>query len=336
MQRRPDGIQSNERTDQRVGKGLSAECTGKSDAIGNAGGRQPLVVNGSKKNFRQAIIEQVSGSGLVSTTAASEWFDISRQAYYQAKQRASQEQAEAGLLIELVQGFRQRHPRLGVRKLYHEMAEAMERLDIRWGRDALFDLLREHDLLVPLKRSRHRTTWPGPWSCPNCLTGLTIERVHQVWVADITYLTTEQGFLYLALLTDAYSRFIVGYDLSDSLVTEGALRALEQAIDKTDSQLLNRLIHHSDHGVQYTAFPYWERLRTAGVTPSMGQIGNCYENALAERVNGILKCEYALDDLFVDADHARNAVSEAIYLYNFERPHLALDFAKPAQIFAKC
>lgn len=275
----------------------------------------------------------MSSSGWVSTSAASAWFGISRQAYYQAKQRALNAQAEAGLLLELVQGLRQRHPRMGVRKLYHELAEARERLGIAWGRDALFALLREHDLLVPLKRSRHRTTWPGPWSCPNLLTDLTIERVHQVWVADITYLTTEQGFLYLALLTDAYSRFIVGYDLSASLVTEGALRALEQAVAKLTPAALNCLIHHSDHGVQYTAFPYWKRLLSLQIAPSMGQIGNCYENALAERVNGILKCEYALDDLFVDAQHAHNAVNEAIYFYNFERPHLALGFAKPAQIF---
>lgn len=277
----------------------------------------------------------MSSCGLVSTRVASEWFGISRQSYYQAKQRERQAQAEAGLLLELVQGVRQRHPRLGVRKLYHEIADAMAPLGIQWGRDALFALLRTHDLLVPLKRSRHRTTWSGPWSCPNLLTGLPIDRVQQVWVADITYLTTEQGFLYLALLTDAYSRFIVGYDLSASLVMEGALRAFEQAIAQADPALLNALIHHSDHGVQYTAFSYRERLRSLGIAPSMGQIGNCYENALAERVNGILKGEYALDDLFVDSAHARLAVDEAVYLYNFERPHLALGYAKPAQLFFK-
>lgn len=270
----------------------------------------------------------------MSTTAASGWFGISRQAYSQARQRQLQRAAEDQLLLELVQGIRQRHPRMGVRKLYHELQAPMAALAIRRGRDALFALLRDHDLLVPVKRSRRRTTRAGLWHCPNLLRDLTVVRVNQVWVADITYITTEQGFVYLALLTDAYSRFIVGHDLSSSLAAEGCLRALTRALAQTDPTALTGLIHHSDHGVQYTAWPYIDRLRTVGMRPSMGQVGNCYENALAERVNGILKCEYGLDHLFLDDTHAQTAVQEAIGLYNYERPHLALDYAKPAQVYA--
>lgn len=234
--------------------------------------------------------------------------------------------------MALVQGIRQRHPRMGGRKLHHELQEPMAALDIFRGRDAFFDLLRDRDLLVPVKRSRRRTTWAGLWHYPNLLIDLEIKCVHQVWVADITYITTEQGFLYLALITDAFSRFVVGYDLSTSLAVESSLLALNQAIAQAPSATLSGLIHHSDHGVQYTAYPYRDQLQDAGIQASMGAVGNCYENALAERVNGILKGEYGLDDLFVDYQHALQSVSETIWLYNYERPHLSLAYAKPAEI----
>jgi transposase InsO family protein len=243
-------------------------------------------------------------------------------------QRAAEEQ----LLLELVRGIRQRHPRMGARKLYHELSQPMAALGISRGRDAFFELLRRHDLLVAAKRNRRRTTRSGLWRCPNLLAELQVERVGQAWVGDITYLTTEQQFVYLALLTDAYSRFIVGYDLSSSLAAEGCMRALRQALRQTADDRLRGLIHHSDHGVQYTAWPYRERLQRNGIRSSMGEVGNCYENALAERLNGILKCEYGLEDLFVNLNHAQEAVREAVYLYNYERPHLALNYAKPAEI----
>jgi len=276
----------------------------------------------------------VATTGQVSKQAASRWFGISRQAHYQERKRQLVRAAEDQLLVELVQGIRQRHPRMGVRKLQHELQGPMAALQISRGRDAFFGLLRERNLLVPAKRNRQRTTRAGLWRCPNLLAGLVVEEVYQVWVADITYITTEQGFVYLALLTDAYSRFIVGYDLSSSLAAEGSLRALNRAIEQADSNnnSLAGLIHHSDHGVQYTAWPYVDRLRSLSIRPSMGEVGNCYENALAERVNGILKGEYALDDLFLDAHHALDAVEQAIWLYNYERPHLSLGYRKPAQI----
>lgn len=268
--------------------------------------------------------------------AASGWFGISRQAYYQARQRQVQQAAEDQLLVELVQAIRQRHPRLGGRKLLHELRAAMRALGISRGRDTFFDLLRERRLLVPTKHNRQRTTRPGLWRCPNLLADLKLVRVHQAWVGDITYLTTEQGFLYLALLTDAFSRFIVGFDLSASLAAEGCLRALNQAIRHTSPHCLKALIHHSDHGVQYLAWPYCDRLHALGIQASMGEVGNCYENALAERMNGILKCEYGLDDLFVNDHQAHQAVVEAIWLYNYERPHLALNYRKPVEVHFGC
>jgi len=274
----------------------------------------------------------VAADGQVTTQAACAWYCLSRQAYYQARQRALQRAAEDRLALELVRGIRQRHPRMGGRKLHYELQRPMAALGISRGRDAFFDLLRAHDLLVPTKRNRRRTTRAGLRRYHNLLADLEVTHINQAWVGDITYITTRQGFVYLVLLTDVFSRFIVGYDLSSSLAAEGSLRSLNHAITAT-AQPLTGLIHHSDHGVQYTAWPYYQRLLDTGIRPSMGAVGNCYENALAERVNGILKCEYNLDSLFIDLTHAQQTVKEAIWLYNFERPHTSLNYHKPAEIY---
>lgn len=276
----------------------------------------------------------------MSKEAACGWFGISRQAYYQSRAREIERAAQEQLVLELVQGIRQWHPRMGGRKLYHEfyheLKEPMAALGIKQGRDKFFAVLRQHDLLVPVKRNRRRTTYPGRWRRPNLLAELTITRVHQAWVGDITYIATEEGFRYLVLLTDAYSRFIVGYDLSDSLAVEGCLRTLNRAIahcvEQCGAQRLSGLIHHSDHGIQYMAADYADRLDSVGILASMGEVGNCYDNAMAERINGILKDEYNLNALFVNDAQAQLAVQQAIYLYNYERPHLSLAYAKPAQI----
>jgi len=243
-----------------------------------------------------------------------------------------EKRAEDQLIVELVQNKRQKHPRMGGRKVLHEIRPMMNKLGINRGRDTFFDLLRSRDLLVPLKRNKQRTTRSGLWHCSNLVAGLELKHINQVWVADITYLTTEQGFVYLALLTDAFSRYIVGYDVSSSLAVEGCLRALNGAIRSTSPSKLAGLIHHSDHGVQYTAWHYCDRLRDVNSHSSMGEIGNCYDNPLAERMNGILKNEYALDSLFINKQHAQQATREAIYLYNYERPHNSLNLSKPAQV----
>ena len=274
-------------------------------------------------------------SNQLSKQAACDWYDISRQAYYQAQQRQLQREAQDELLLEMVRDIRRHHPRIGGRKLYHLLSEQMAEHGISRGRDALFDLLRDNDLLVPTKRSRRRTTRPGLWRCPNRLTELVVKQANQAWVSDITYIQTEEGFIYLSLITDVFSRYIVVFDLSTSLAAEGALRALKQAIKQTNGADLTGLIHHSDHGVQYTAHDYTGRLRTGGILSSMGEVGNCYENALAERMNGILKCEYFLDSLFVDFEQAKSAVREAIRLYNFERPHWSLSLQCPADVYLK-
>jgi len=262
------------------------------------------------------------------------WCGITRQAHYQKLRRQQEREQVEAMILAKVQTIRQRHPRMGGRKLLQKVGPELDREGISLGRDRFFDLLGRHDLLVSPPRQRRRTTWSGIWRSTNLLKDLPIITVQQVWVGDITYLQMEKGFCYLFLLTDAYSRYIVGYDLSTSLAVEGARRALEMAIDQAVFPLKG-LIHHTDHGIQYACRAYRERLEDLGILSSMGEVGNCYENALAERMNGILKQEYGLSDLFPEFAQARRAVREAVWLYNFERPHLSLDYEIPAQMHSK-
>jgi transposase InsO family protein len=269
----------------------------------------------------------------VTTAEACKWYKISRQAHYQGLKRHLKREADNELIVTLVKAIRQQHPRMGGRKLHHKLQAPMAALEIQRGRDAFFDILRQEDLLVPYKRSQRRTTYAGWYRFPNLIKDLEITRINQVWVGDITYIATEEGFVYLALLTDVFSRFIVGYDVSSSLAVEGSLRALDNAIGNTSEKDLENLIHHSDHGVQYTALPYQDRMQKVSIKASMGEVGNCYDNALAERVNGILKNEYYLDALFLNLEHAHSSVKETINLYNFDRPHLSLGMATPADFY---
>lgn len=235
------------------------------------------------------------------------------------------------MILEMVRAIRYHHPRMGTRKLLAKTHDQLAARGIALGRDALFDVLRRNDLLVLPQRRRTITTRSGLWCCPNLLPELTVTGPRQLWVGDITYLTFEGGFAYLALLTDAYSRFIVGFDLSLSLAVEGCLRALNHALPHSPGSLAG-LVHHSDHGVQYTAHVYRDRLAQYHIRSSMGEVGNCYENALAERMNGILKVEYGLGDLFVDLEQTTVSTTQAITLYNYDRPHLALDYRVPAEV----
>jgi len=265
------------------------------------------------------------------------WVDFSRQAYYQQCQRDREQAQIAAEICEQVQAIRQRHPRLGGRKLLNELGPWLAQKGYQLGRDAFFDLLRANDLLIEPKRRQTRTTWAGHWRCPNLLVGATLTAPHQAWVSDITYLRLEDGFCYLTLITDAYSRCIVGAWVSDSLATEGSLKALRRALaQRPDWAKNNPLIHHSDHGVQFTDKRFRAQLKAHGVRPSMGVVGDCYDNALAERMNGILKLEYGLDGCFSDLKEARQAVAEAVYLYNFERPHLALNYLTPYSVHTNC
>jgi putative transposase len=259
---------------------------------------------------------------------------FSRQAYYQALHRQEKQCDLDERALKLVKKVRKKHPHMGTRKIYHEVGSGFRKLKL--GRDRLFGLMRRERLLVVPKRRRCITTKSnhGQPVYENLLKEVVPQGPNEVFVADITYLETHQGFAYLAQVTDAFSRKVVGHDVSDSLSVEGSLRALKMALRQVSPRARRGLIHHSDQGVQYSSRAYVAELRRHGVRSSMASRGNPYENAIAERVNGILKNEYDLGMVFGTRAQARNATREAIRLYNEERPHLALGYLKPSQVHA--
>lgn len=259
-------------------------------------------------------------------------FAISRQAHYQQLQRDAQGEVEAGILLEMVRQVRRQHPRMGGRKLLLKVQPMAAAQGLTIGRDGLFELLRAADLLVKRHKSQRRTTIPGLWVAKNLLVGLEISAPNQVWVCDITYIELQSGFAYLFVLMDLFSRYIVGWHVSDSLAAEGALACLEMALAQLH-QVPEGLIHHSDHGVQYTSHAYLEALYQRHILPSMGAVGNCYDNIFAERLMGTLKNEYLLDARFRDLADVTSTVQEVVYLYNADRPHLALNLAVPQAIY---
>jgi putative transposase len=257
---------------------------------------------------------------------------ISRQAYYQGQQRHAERVCRAETVVQLVQNRRVRQPRLGTRKLHHLLREPLEQAGITMGRDALFDVLRNAKLLVRPRRAYHKTTDSHHRfrRHPNLLKPgaqqVSATGSEQLWVADITYLPTAEKFVYLSLVTDAYSRKIVGWHVHDSLQTEQVARALRMALKGRQSR--QRLIHHSDRGIQYCSTYYQELHQRHGLTCSMTDGYDCYQNALAERVNGILKTELLLQRP-ADLEQARRMVRESVQIYNTERPHLALKMQTP-------
>jgi transposase InsO family protein len=253
-----------------------------------------------------------------------EQHSISRQAYYKQCQRQARRHIQDEHVLDLVRTIRHRQPMVGTRKL-HRMLSARPAL----GRDRLFALLRTAGLLVQRKRRYARTTNSAHrfHTYTNLIKDLELTRPEQVFVADITYLATRTGFSYLALLTDAFSRKIVGYDLSTSLSIEGSLRALRMALK--DVKHPEELMHHSDRGLQYCSHAYVRCLQLHKASISMAAKGDVYENALAERVNGILKTEFLLDREFPSHQEALAAVNQAVEIYNKERLHMAINYLTP-------
>ena len=241
-------------------------------------------------------------------------------------------EVDALLVEQLVRGERALQPRLGGRKLFKILIPVLKNEGIKLGRDRFFDILREKGLLVPpLPKSPGTTRFES--SLPvfhNLVAGLTLSGPNQAWAADITYIRTDEGFLYLSLITDMWSRKIVGFNVGESLETEGALKALAMAL--ASLRCGAKPIHHSDRGCQYASHLYVGKLKEAGLKISMTEELHCYENALAERVNGILKQEYYIGSCFRNKDQAKKAVKEAVYLYNTRRPHKSLYYKIPEKM----
>jgi putative transposase len=238
-------------------------------------------------------------------------------------------------IINIVRKKRKSLPREGVRKLIKSLDEEFTKANLKVGRDSLFNVLRKHQMLTLRKKHSSRTTNSHHRfnKYNNIIKNMKITKPDQVWVSDITYIRTIKGFCYLALITDMHSRKIVGYDLSDSLELNGCVRALNKAIYQAKN--IKQLIHHSDRGIQYCSNQYTQILKRKKIDISMTQENHCYENAMAERVNGILKDEFYLDQTFTDVTHAKRAAKNAINLYNEIRLHLSLDYKTPNMVYLK-
>lgn len=253
----------------------------------------------------------------------------SRQCYYQGIKFTQQKAYEADIIISEVLRYREKQKRIGTRKLLHEMASFLTTHNFKIGRDSLFSLLSDHGLLVTKRRRKGSTTTLSRHrfkKYPNIIKGMVPCAPNQLWVADITYIHLSGGFAYLSLVTDAYSRKIVGFRLSKDLSAKGPLEALKMAL--CNAKCTGNLIHHSDRGVQYCCEDYVRMLENNGVKLSMTEKGDPLENAIAERVNGILKTEL-LEEVYPDFETAQNAVAVACSTYNHLRPHNSINNLKP-------
>jgi putative transposase len=258
---------------------------------------------------------------------------VTRQAYYQNSWQVQALGIEHELVLQQVHAIRRDHKRMGGRKLYELLDAFMLEHGIKMGRDALFDLLADHRLLVTRLRTRVITTRSSHWlrKWPNLIKDVQPIRIGQVWVSDITYFRTrKEGVVYITLITDAYSHRIMGYHLATDLEAVSSMEALRKALAHAD--VPEGLIHHSDRGVQYCSHKYVELLQQHGIRISMTENGDPLENAMAERINGILKQEY-LDLGRVDTiDEVRAELERAVNLYNGGRPHSSISMFTPDQV----
>lgn len=278
-------------------------------------------------------MEKTRHTGQASVEQTCQCFNLHRDAYYKIKVRKQVKETVAKQVLELVKEERIEQPRVGTRKLYKALQQSFKSNGLKVGRDKLFDILREHEMLVRRKRATCKTTdsYHRFHKYKNLVKDMVVTAPNQVWVSDITYIRTINGFCYLALITDLYSRKIVGYDISDSLELAGCLRALKLALGQ--ARPAAGLVHHSDRGIQYCSNQYVNELKKREIKISMTEENHCYENAIAERVNGILKDEFYLDQCFYSKKTASQATDNAINIYNNKRLHLSLGYKTPNMVF---
>lgn len=235
---------------------------------------------------------------------------------------------------QLVINERIQMPRLGARKLYYLLEDKFKARRLKIGRDKLFSFLRSEHMLIKPRKCYTKTTMSKHWlhKHPNKVKGRQFDQPEQLWVSDITYIKTKESNSYLSLVTDAVSRKIMGYHLSTDLKTEGVIKALQMAIGGRN--FAGALIHHSDRGLQYCSEDYQQVLSKHGIKTSMTDGYDCYQNALAERVNGILKEEFLIHT-YQNNEQAAKIISQSIYIYNNQRPHLSLNYKTPNQVHKK-
>lgn len=292
---------------------------------------------GSSKKSRWAAahgaVETDGGLAGVGVSGVCRRTGMSRQNYYARRRQRQRRQIDGELVAELVRRERQRQPRLGTRKLHYKLRAELEEAGVRIGRDRMFEELRGRQLLVPPVVAEYRRTTNSRHGLPifgNLIKERGVDGANQVWVSDVSYVRTQEGYMYLSLITDKYSRKIVGWHVGESLEAMGCVAALEQALARLPAAC--RPVHHSDRGSQYCCHEYVERLQERGLGISMTESDHCAENALAERMNGILKQEYGLGQCLGSKAQGRRMVAEAVWLYNTQRPHTALGFRVPEAV----
>jgi putative transposase len=271
----------------------------------------------------------------VTVSAVCRKMGITRQNYYARRQARQRRKVDAGLVVALVVAERKIQPRLGARKLHFMLKETLAREGVRLGRDRFFEVLNEHDLLWEPQPAEYPRTTNSRHYLPvfgNQIKGLEVSQPNEVWVGDLTFARTEMGFLYLALLTDKSSRKVVGYHCGETLAAGGCLAALKKAL--VDLPKGAKPIHHTDQGTQYGSHEYVNWAQAHGLSMSMTETDHCAENALAERMNGILKSEYGLGGRFKTKASAHLAVDQAVHWYNTRRPHTSLGYRTPQAVHA--
>ena len=231
---------------------------------------------------------------------------------------------------------RKQLPRIGTRKVYHLIKEDLRDQGVKFGRDKLFDLMRLYGLQIKPRKRYTQTTMSKHWlrKWPNIIKGKTAKHKDEVWVSDITYIKTEEGNCYLNMITDAYSRKVMGYAVEDNMETESMIEALKMAVTHRKDPL-KPTIHHSDRGLQYCSKEYALMTTENNIVLSMTENGDPYENALAERMNRTIKEEFGMDRKMKSKEQVKKLVGESIFLYNQKRPHLALQMKTPDQVYYK-
>ena len=241
------------------------------------------------------------------------------------------EMAHEHLLLQQIDSIRKYQPRCGGRKLFIMLAPFFKQHQIPMGRDKFFILLSKNKLLVrKTKRSVHTTNSKHHFRrYPNLAKDFTPLKAHELWVADITYIPLKNRFAYLFLITDAYSRKIVGFHVSDDMKVSSATLALKKALAQKPVETI--VIHHSDRGIQYCSTAYVQLLQENNAHISMTQSGDPLENAIAERVNGILKTEL-ISRYYDTIDNASKHIARCITIYNYRRRHSSLNWQIPHEV----
>lgn len=259
-------------------------------------------------------------------------FGKTRHAYYDHQWRAQSDFLMDDLILQLVAEIRSSLPRLGTRKMHYLINQKLSEHGLKAGRDHLFDLMAEHKLCIRNRRRKVITTNSKHWmrKYDNLIKGLVIEEPELLWVSDITYIRTGNGFAYLSLITDAYSRKIVGYNVQKNLTAEGCLKALQAALANRRYPA-RMLIHHSDRGSQYCCKEYVDLLTSNSIAISMTNNGDPYENAIAERINGIIKSEFNLYSNQFGFDETCLLIDKSVAAYNCIRPHSSCDYLTPQE-----